>query len=133
MCFEFFHQILNAQVVRFFFFSAHSGAHNAKAEVKIWRFQTRGFHGTLVIRLFGRLTARFCLDVSRCQAVLWSAPVSLSLCCCPVCLRSVGCSGPEKALGWPGQKAPMWVSPGSRPPFIILTTASGPAQTSPQQ
>lgn len=63
----------------FFFFSAHSGAHNAKAEVKIWRFQTRGFHGTLVIRLFGRLTARFCLDVSRCQAVLWSAPVSLSL------------------------------------------------------
>lgn len=36
----------------------------------------------------------------------------------------------EKALGWPGLKAPMWASSGSCPSFIILTTASGLASTS---
>lgn len=46
------------------------------------------------------------------------------------CVYGPGCSGPEKALAWPGLKAPMWVSSGSCPPFIILTTASSPAQTS---
>lgn len=61
---------------------------------------------------------------------LCGQPCSLSLCCCPVCLQSMGCCWPEKAFFWPGLKAPLWVNNSSCPPFIILTTASSPAQAS---
>lgn len=101
-----------------------------KIKVKDVRF-SRHIGDLRVLVQGGAAHSSFLSGCERMPSSVAVIPPSLSLCCCPVCLRSVGCSGPEKALGWPGLKAPMWVSSGSCPPLHHLDHSFKPCPDQP--